>query len=272
MGSQGNFKHFSKYALENWFEVLGLNDTQRAMLIVLPWVPEKMNPSCRGYVMRIKSEYEREQAKPKYNTFFKFAELPNEICVKIWQFTHRFGRTVKVRFNVCFDPLDHERKPLFKRLTPPNPLWETCEQSRQSAMLDRRCCYRYSDYFSYDFDTLFIADNAQRLHQFRDWIHDSDRKTLRRLQFHYYDVRDAKDLEVWAQDVAVFRYLTTLDIIISDAKEEHKHYLKAKELLPYVERLIKKAYKLNGHTPPRINVLALNPQKAEEVGITYSFW
>jgi hypothetical protein len=272
MGSQGNFKYFSKYALQNWFEVLGLNDTQRAMLIILPYVPEKINPSCRGYVMRIKNEYEREQAKPKYNTFYKFAELPNEICVKIWQFTHRFGRTVKVSFNLRFDPRDHERHPLFTRLTPPSPLWQTSVQSRASAMLDRRCCYRYSDYFSYDLDTLFIADSAARLNQYSGWIDDSDRKTLRHLQFHYYNVRDCKNLETWANDVAIFRNLKTLDIVISDAKEEHKYYVRAQEMLPLVERTINKAYKYYGNKPPKVKVLALGSEKAKELGIEYSFW
>ncbi|KAM3079505.1 hypothetical protein ACMFMG_005926 [Clarireedia jacksonii] len=272
MGSQGNFKYFSRAALENWFEVLQLNDTQKVMLILLPYVPEKINPSCRGYVMRIKNQYESEQAKPKYNTFFKFAELPNEICIKIWQFTHRFGRTVKVHFNHTFNPHDHERNPLFKRLTPPNPLWQTTKQSRQSAMLDKRCCYRFSDYFSYDFDTLFLADSAARFNQYKGWIDPSDCKTLRRLQFHYYDVRDCTDLNTWADDVAIFRNLRTLDIVLSDAKEEQRHLVKAKQMLPLVEKAIKNAYKYYGNTPPGVKVLALEPEKAKELGIVWSFW
>ncbi|KAI9650730.1 hypothetical protein NHQ30_000754 [Ciborinia camelliae] len=277
MHSNGNFKHFTPGQLRTWAKSINLQTLEEYYIYIgsLPGIFEQFNPVTQDLITKVKAAYNAEKARPKYDTFHCFGNLPAELCMKIWGFAVRNGRILTVTLNQ--KTIHYEGGPgLFIRHSAPSPLWYVCKQSQKASMMDRSCAYFFGcDYFSSRFDTLFLRDSVADIHRFAGQISDWRGKIVHRLSLPYYQVRNAICMTTMAKDLLeAFPRLIRIELLFLDTEYCNKKYLpNSASVLEKANIAIAKAYKgRRGMAAPRVRLVPVSEKNAKDMGITDGWW
>ncbi|KAF7950237.1 hypothetical protein EAE96_007528 [Botrytis aclada] len=279
MGANRNFQHFTNLDnLTMWSRAINLNTDEFLTYIgYLPDIPVKFDFKMQLRIKKLRAAYEAELARPKYNTFHCFDDLPNELCMKIWGFAVRSGRTLTVSLNQ--DTIFAEGGPgLFKRRrgTPPSPLWLVNKQAQNACMLDTSCAFYFGcDYFSSRFDTLFLNDSAENVNLYATQIAHWRGNVVQRLSFPHYRLCDVTDMRRFASSLyKAFPNLIRLEFSLSDGDHWSKYREKASKVVEVADTEIAKVYKRRGADIklPRVRFVLVPEEQAMGMGIGGIGW
>lgn len=276
MHSNDNFKHFNNHELIKWAKVIGIGneDEFHTHIGYLPGILKRFNPTVRLHIKKLREAYEAEEKRYKYDTFHCFSNLPNELCLKIWGFAVRSGRMLAVGINNR--PITEDgHNGIFRRQSPPSPLWYVNKQSQQASMNDKECGYYFGcDYFSPRYDTLFLHEDAANLHLFAGDIARWRGGVVQRLAFPYYQLYNAIDRITFAEDLfKAFSGLIRIEFWLSDGKDHAKYLENSARVIERATQSIAKAYKYRvGKKPPRVRLIMVPEQRAKELAIGGGLW
>ncbi|KAF5870570.1 uncharacterized protein Bfra_009959 [Botrytis fragariae] len=279
MGVNRNFRHFNNFDnLTMWGRAINLNTDEFLIHIgYLPEIPVQFTFKMQLYIKELRAAYEAEQARPKYDTFHRFDDLPNELCMKIWGFAVRSGRTLTVSLNR--DTIYTEGGPgLFKRRrgTSPSPLWLVNKQAQKACMLDKSCAFYFGcDYFSSRFDTLFLNDSAENFNLYATQIAQWRGNVVQRLSFPHYRLCDITDMRLFATSLyKAFPNLIRLEFSLSDGEYWSKYREKAHKVVEGADTEIAKVYKRRGANIklPRVRFVLVPEEQAMGMGIGGIGW
>ncbi|TGO16697.1 hypothetical protein BTUL_0025g00530 [Botrytis tulipae] len=279
MGANRNFRHFVNLDnLAMWGRAINLNTDEFLTHIgYLPDLPVRFTFKVQLYIKQLRAAYEAEQARPKYDIFHCFDDLPNELCMKIWGFVVRRGRTLTVSLNQ--GPIYTEGGPgLFKRRrgTSPSPLWLVNKQAQKACMMDKSCAFYFGcDYFSSRFDTLFLNDSADDVNLYAAQIALWRGNVVQRLSFPHYRLCDVTDMGRFATSLYnAFPNLIRLEFSLSDGEYWSKYREKASKVVEEANTEIAKVYKRRGADIklPRVRFVLVPEEQAMELGIGGIGW
>ncbi|KAF7925000.1 uncharacterized protein EAE98_007088 [Botrytis deweyae] len=279
MGVNRNFRHFNNFDnLTMWGRAINLNTDEFLTHIgYLPEIPVRFTFKVQLYIQKLRAAYEAEQARPKYDIFHCFDDLPNELCMKIWGFAVRSGRTLTVSLNR--DAIHTEGGPgLFKRRrgTSPSPLWLVNKQAQKACMLDKSCAFYFGcDYFSSRFDTLFLNDSAENVNLYASQIALWRGNVVQRLSFPHYRLCDVTDMRLFATSLyKAFPNLIRLEFSLSDGEYWSKYREKASKVVEGADTEIAKVYKRRGANIklPRVRFVLVPEEQAMGMGIGGIGW
>ncbi|TGO46619.1 hypothetical protein BCON_0315g00080 [Botryotinia convoluta] len=279
MGVNRNFRHFINFDnLTMWGRAINLNTDEFLTHIgYLPEIPVQFTSKMQLYIKQLRAAYEAEQARPKYDIFHRFDDLPNELCMKIWGFAVRSGRTLTVSLNR--DTIHTEGGPgLFKRRrgTSPSPLWLVNKQAQKACMLDKSCAFYFGcDYFSSRFDTLFLNDSAENVNLYATQIALWRGNVVQRLSFPHYRLCDITDMRLFATSLyRAFPNLIRLEFSLSDGEYWSKYREKASKVVEGADTEIAKVYKRRGANIklPRVRFVLVPEEQAMGMGIGGIGW
>ncbi|KAF7889266.1 uncharacterized protein EAF01_010759 [Botrytis porri] len=274
-----NFRHFTNFDdLTMWGRAINLNTDEFLTHIgYLPEILVRFTLKTQLYIKKLRAVYEAEQARPKYDTFHRFDDLPNELCMKIWGFAVRSGRTLTVSINQ--DAIYTEGGPgLFKRRrgTSPSPLWLVNKQAQKACMLDKSCAFYFGcDYFSSRFDTLFLNDTAENVSLYATQIALWRGNVVQRLSFPHYRLCDITDMRLFATSLyTAFPNLIRLEFSLSDGEYWSKYREKAPKVVEAAGTEIAKVYKRRGANIklPRVRFALVPEKQAMGMGIGGIGW
>ncbi|TGO36688.1 hypothetical protein BHYA_0117g00110 [Botrytis hyacinthi] len=279
MGANRNFRHFDN--LDNlavWGRAINLNrDEFLTHIGYLPDIPIRFTFKVQLYIKQLRAAYEAEQARPKYDVFHCFDDLPNELCMKIWGFAVRRGRTLTVSLNQ--GTIYTEGGPgLFKRRrgTSPSPLWLVNKQAQKACMMDKSCAFYFGcDYFSSRFDTLFLNDSADNVNLYAAQIALWRGNVVQRLSFPHYRLCDVTDMGRFATSLYnAFPNLIRLEFSLSDGEYWSKYREKASKVVEGADTEIAKVYKRRGVNIklPRVRFVLVSEEQAMGLGIGGIGW
>ncbi|APA08659.1 predicted protein [Sclerotinia sclerotiorum 1980 UF-70] len=278
MHSSGNLEHFPFGDIIIWANAMCILNTDEFLTHIgyMPGIFENFGPREQLYIERLRTKYDAEKAKPKYDTFHCFDKLPNELCMKIWGFAVRAGRTLTVSFN---------KKQIYTSKGPGlfirhlrsggSPLWCVNKQSQKASMMDRHCGYYFGcDYFSPGFDTLFLNDSAESLNAFTSQIALWRGNVVQRLSFPHYQLCNATCLRRFAADlVKAFPGLIRIEFWLSDGEYHSKYLKKSASVIEKANAAIVQAYGARvGVKPPRVRFITIPEKRALEIGIGGGLW
>ncbi|TGO22620.1 hypothetical protein BPAE_0161g00260 [Botrytis paeoniae] len=279
MGVNRSFRHFNNFDnLTMWGRAINLNTDEFLIHIgYLPEIPVQFTFKMQLYIKKLRAAYEAEQARPKYDIFHRFDDLPNELCMRIWGFTVRSGRTLTVSLNR--DTIHIEGGPgLFKRRrgTSPSPLWLVNKQAQKACMLDKSCAFYFGcDYFSSRFDTLFLNDSAENFNLYATQVAQWRGNIVQRLSFPHYRLCDITDMRLFATSLyKAFPNLIRLEFSLSDGESWSKYREKAHKVVEGADTEIAKVYKRRGANIklPRVRFVLVPEEQAMGMGIGGIGW
>ncbi|TEY73434.1 hypothetical protein BOTCAL_0078g00270 [Botryotinia calthae] len=279
MAVNRNFRHFNNFEnLTMWARAINLNTGEFLTHVgYLPEIPAHFTFQTQLYIQKLRAAYEAEQARPKYDTFDLFDELPNELCMKIWGFAVRSGRTLTVSLNQ--ETIHPEGGPgLFKRRrgTSPSPLWLVNKQAQKACMMDKSCAFYFGcDYFSSRFDTLFLNDSVENVNLYARQIAQWRGNVVQRLSFPHYRLCDVTDMPLFATNIyKAFPSLIRLEFSLSDGKHWSKYVEKASKVVEGANTEIAKVYKRRGANIklPRVRFVLVPEEHAIGLGIGGIGW
>ncbi|THV48506.1 hypothetical protein BGAL_0244g00130 [Botrytis galanthina] len=279
MGANRNFRHFVNLDnLAMWGRAINLNTDEFLTHIgYLPELPVRFTFKVQLYTKQLRVAYEAEQARPKYDIFPRFDDLPNELCMKIWGFAVRRGRTLTVSLNQ--GTIHTEGGPgLFKRRhgTSPSPLWLVNKQAQKACMMDKSCAFYFGcDYFSSRFDTLFLNDSADNVNLYAAQIALWRGNVVQRLSFPHYRLCDVTDMGRFATSIYnAFPNLIRLEFSLSDGEYWSKYREKASKVVEGANTAIAKVYKRRGADIklPRVRFVLVPEEQAMGLGIGGIGW
>lgn len=279
MGANRNFRHFVNLDnLAMWGRAINLNTDEFLTHIgYLPELPVRFTFKVQLYIKQLRIAYEAEQARPKYDIFHRFDDLPNELCMKIWGFAVRRGRTLTVSLNQ--GTIHTEGGPgLFKHRhgTSPSPLWLVNKQAQKACMMDKSCAFYFGcDYFSSRFDTLFLNDSADNVNLYAAQIALWRGNVVQRLSFPHYRLCDVTDMGRFATSIYnAFPNLIRLEFSLSDGEYWSKYREKASKVVEGANTAIAKVYKRRGADIklPRVRFVLVPEEQAMGLGIGGIGW
>ncbi|KAF7861842.1 hypothetical protein EAF04_007724 [Stromatinia cepivora] len=278
MQSNGNFKHFTLDDIIRWARAINISDRDEFLTHIgyIPGIFERFEPRLQLYIKRLRAKYDAEEARPKYDTFHCFGELPNELCLKIWGFAVRIGRTLTVSLNK--KKIHSSEGPgLFIRQSGSggSPLWYVNKQSQKASMMDKHCGYYFGcDYFSPRFDTLFLNDSAASLNLFTSQIALWRGNVVQRLSFPHYQLCNVTYMPRFAADLLkAFPSLIRIEFWLSDGDYYSKYLKKSASVIQKANTAIVQAYGVRvGIKPPRVRFAIVPEERAAEIGIGGGLW
>ncbi|KAA8565719.1 hypothetical protein EYC84_009560 [Monilinia fructicola] len=214
-----------------------------ATLHLLPGVFERLCPATQNYVRKAKAAFDAEEARPKYDTFPRFSELPCELRIQVWLYAIQRGRTVDVILNQGTIHDERGGPGIFKRKSPPSPFWLINKECEEISMRDEDCTTLFgADYFSPDFDTLHFRDDEKDLHRFASRIRLWDCGRVQSLSMPWYRFHKASCMKTLATDlIEAFPGLTDIKLLLSDSDYHKKDVPKAPRVVEKAELALRKA-------------------------------
>ncbi|CAD6447527.1 d6ca60dd-a28e-442f-ae7f-57577725cdab [Sclerotinia trifoliorum] len=278
MHSNGNLKHFTFGDIIRWARSMCISDRDEFLTHIgyMPGILESFEPRVQLYIERLRAKYDAEKARPKYDTFHCFDKLPNELCMKIWGFAARAGRTLTASINKK-QIYTSDGPGLFIRHlgSGGSPLWYVNKQSQKASMMDKHCGYYFGcDYFSPSFDTLFLNDSAESLNSFTSQIVLWRGNVVQRLSFPHYQLCNVTCLRRFAADLLkAFPGLIRIEFWLSDGEYYSKYLKKSASIIEKANAAIVQAYGVRvGVKPPRVRFVMVPEKRALEIGIGGGLW
>ncbi|KAJ8062991.1 hypothetical protein OCU04_008236 [Sclerotinia nivalis] len=278
MQSNGNFKHFTLDDIIRWARAMDISDRDEFLTHIgyIPGILERFEPRVQLYIERLRAKYDAEEARPKYDTFHCFGKLPPELCLKIWGFAARTGRTLTVSLNKKQIHTSEGPGIFIRQLgSGGSPLWYVNKQSQAASMMDKYCGYYFGcDYFSPRFDTLFLNDSAASLNLFTSQIALWRGNVIQRLSFPHYQLCNVTYMPRFAADLLeAFPSLIRIEFWLSDGDYYSKYLKKSASVIQKANTAIAQAYGVRvGVKPPRVRFAIVPEERALEIGIGGGLW
>ncbi|KAB8293941.1 hypothetical protein EYC80_009414 [Monilinia laxa] len=271
MHTNGNFKHFTEHQLFIWKVQLGLSMADFSGYIAsLPGVFERLCPATQNYVRKAKFAFDAEEARPKYDIFPHFSELPCELRIQVWKYAIQSGRTVDVILNQGTIHDEPGGPGIFKRKSAPSPFWFTTKECEEISKLDEDCQTLFgADYFSSDFDTLHFRDDEKNLHRFASRIRLWDCGRVRSLSMPWYRFDKSSCMKDLAADlIEAFPGLTDIKLLLSDSDYHKKDVPKAPRVVEKAELAMQKACEGRfGLKKPTVTLVMMAKAEAVRIGV-----
>ncbi|QSZ36308.1 hypothetical protein DSL72_007434 [Monilinia vaccinii-corymbosi] len=259
MHKNGHFDHFSMKELYTWSSQLRMSSVEFSGLIAFsPGIFERLSARDQHFVLKEKAIFDA----PKYDTFHCFNNLPNELCMQIWEFARRSERTVVVRLNTR-TVYDADGPGIFIRQSPRSPLWYVNRQSREAAKRNGGSCKFYfgADYFSPIFDTLHFHNNENELQLLAPQVLRWRGDVVQKLSLPWWRFDKSPNMETFASNLFVaFPNVVEITLFLSDSDYHKKDVPKAPRVTDKARVAIHKACGVRDLLPLPTVRLAMMPE------------